>query len=254
MPTINSLWNFIIKRLPIIIALIVQLIIFFTLLIINKIILIPIFIFIIIQAILAALITAALPIANWWIIFQALFPLALILGLTFPIPNFIWLGAFIILWLVESNAVRERVPLYLSGDAACQALHSLLPNTPFKFIDLGCGTGQLLANLATLHPQASFVGIESAPLPWIIARLNLTNYTNCQLHWGNFWKVSLNEYDVVYCFLSPEPMEKLWIKACNELSSGALLISNNFSIPNAPPPTQILTLSDFKGPLYVWLI
>jgi len=205
-----------------------------------------------IQGLIAAGISAILPLERWWIIFQALFPGAILVGQTAQLPPSLWLGGFVLLWLIYRNALRERVPLYLSGSEACRAVSELLPSGNFRFIDLGCGTGGLITHLAKMHPLGYFEGIESAPLPWLIARLRIFGKNNCRIRWGDFWKISLGDYDVVYCFLSPAPMEQLWCKVRAELPHGSLLISNSFQINNAPPPSEIVQLSEQIGPLYIW--
>ena len=205
------------------------------------------------QGVIAAAITAwLLPAARWWIVLQALFPLAVVVGLAVRWSPLVWLGAFVLLWLLNRNTVGERVPLYLSGQAVPQALRLVLPGDPFHFVDLGCGFGGVLTRLAEHYPQSHFEGIESAPLPWLIARLRLARRRNCRIRWGNFWRLSLADYQVVYCFLSPEPMAALWTKAHAELRPGALLISNTFAIDSAPPPHQVIAVPNATDPLYVW--
>lgn len=206
------------------------------------------------QGLIAAGISAILPLDRWWIAFHALFPWAIIAGQAIRLPGELWLGGFIFTWLIYRNALGERVPLYLSSADACHAVSALLPEPPFRFLDLGCGTGGLIAYLAQLHPADFFAGIESAPLPWLITRLRLSGRKNCRIYWGNFWRHPLGNYDVVYCFLSPEPMERLWIKASMELPSGALFISNTFIINTAPAPDAIVQLAGEIGPLYIWRI
>ncbi|CAK0741930.1 conserved membrane hypothetical protein [Gammaproteobacteria bacterium] len=249
-------WHVMQHRWPVSAVLLVQIIVLLTTswLVLAAGVSLPAIVVVTFQGVLAAVITARLSLARWWILFQLLFPFAFTLGLAVRLPPLAWLGAFVVVWIIERNTVRERVPLYLSGGAACRALNTLLPGGQFRFIDLGCGPGGLLARLAVLHPQGHFEGVESAPLPWLIARLLLGWRGNCRVRWGNFWDLTLGEYDVVYCFLSPAPMEQLWIKAQDELRPGALLVSNTFIAPNAPPPSQVLPLSDFSGPLYVWRI
>ncbi len=201
----------------------------------------------------AAAVTAVrLPSAPWWTLLQAVFPMAVVIGITIPLSPSVWLGAFVVLWLVNRNTLHERIPLYCSGRLVPQALEGILPCGSFRFVDLGCGLGGVLARLRQTYPQSHFEGVESAPLPWLIAWLRLLRYRNCRVRWGNFWTISLAEYQVVYCFLSPEPMPRLWSKVCAELRPGACLISNTFAIPQAPPPDNILHPPGSSGPLYVW--
>lgn len=204
------------------------------------------------QSLITAGISALLPLDRWWIIFQAFFPWAILAGQAAHLPPELWLSGFILIWLIYRNAIRERVPLYLSGLDAARAVSGFLPSFRFRFIDLGCGPGGLIAHLAKIHPNGDFEGIESAPLPWLIARLRFWGKNNCRIRWGDFWSISLGDYDVVYCFLSPTPMERLWRKASAELPPGALLISNTFEIASAPAPNEIVHFAPQMGPLYIW--
>jgi len=168
------------------------------------------------------------------------------------VNSLVWLGAFSAVWLVERNAFRERVPLYLSGRSAIKALAEILP-TPCRFLDIGCGLGGVISELSEIHPQGRFDGIESAPIPWLLSRIRLRKKENCQVYWGDFWSFSLQNYDVVYCFLSPAPMSRLWEKACFEMPSGSLFISNRFCPANVRVPDLTLEISDFLSrPLQIW--
>ncbi|MDH5586413.1 MAG: hypothetical protein OEZ05_07260, partial [Nitrospirota bacterium] len=74
------------------------------------------------------------------------------------------------------------------------------------------------------------------------------------IQWGDFWKDDLAQYDVVYAYLSPVPMQRLWEKARQEMQPGSLLISNSFIIPGVLPEKSI-QLNDFPGStLYMWRI
>ncbi|CAK0743040.1 conserved membrane hypothetical protein [Gammaproteobacteria bacterium] len=258
-PTVSTRrWRNALHRWPAGIALLIQIV--FLLLVTLPLVLVVIHggvavrpvVIILLQGTLAAGITALLPMPRWWILIQVLFPFAVVVGLAARLSPLVWLGAFMVVWFINGNAIGERVPLYLSGHSASQVLGTLLPVGPFRFVDLGCGPGGLLARLADTHPQGYFEGVESALLPWLIARLRLARRGNCRVHWGSFWSLPLEEYNVVYCFLSPAPMERLWTKVCTELRPGSLVVSNTFAVPNAPDPASILELSDLAGPLYVW--
>jgi hypothetical protein len=52
-------------------------------------------------------------------------------------------------------------------------------------------------------------------------------------------------FDVVYAFLSPVPMPRLWAKACEEMKEGSLLISNSFEVPGVKP-ARVLQLDDAR--------
>ncbi len=203
------------------------------------------------QGMVAALVSARV-LPRWWMFLQAIFPILVVLGLLVHLSPLVWLGAFVVVWLINRNSVGERVPLYLSGRFVPETLSTILPACPFRFLDLGCGLGGVLARLADKYPTSHFEGIESAPLPWLIAWLRLMRRNNGRVLFGDLWALPLAEYQVVYCFLSPAPMAALWAKACAELRPGSLFVSNTFAISAAPAPHQVLELPDHTGPLYVW--
>ncbi len=66
------------------------------------------------------------------------------------------------------------------------------------------------------------------------------------------WAIKLGEYDVIYAYLSPEPMAKLLDKLRSEMRPDALFISNSFALPEIKP-TQQHDLNDFsRSRLYIY--
>lgn len=188
------------------------------------------------QGMLAAGIGTRFGLAGWWLPIQLLFAPALVLGLALPVPPEIFLGGFALLLLIYWNSFGGRVPLYLTGPQTTAALEGLLPKRPgLKFVDLGCGLAGPLLALAAKRPDATFVGIESAPVPLAIAWLRARGKANVSVRFGNLFKHDLAPYDVVYAFLSPEPMPALWVKAKAEMRPGTLFISNSFAVPDVKP-------------------
>jgi hypothetical protein len=198
------------------------------------------------QGLCAALVSFKLEAPPWWLAIHLVFmPLAILVsGLGFS-PAW-YLGAFILLLLIFWRTDQSRVPLYLSNKATTTAVAKLIPAEPCRFVDLGCGTGTLIKQLALARPDCHFVGIEHAPLPWLWARLSALGIDNCQIKFGDFWKHPVNEFRVVYAFLSPAPMPKLWAKAHAEMAAGSLLISSSFEIPDISP-VQTIRLDDRRA-------
>ena len=100
----------------------------------------------------------------------------------------------------------------------------------------------------------TFVGIESAPLPFALAWLRrlLTSTRNLELKYGDFWKEDLSTYDVAYAFLSPEPMPRLFEKAKADMKAETQLISNSFVVPDHPA-NEIVSVDDSRETkLHIW--
>lgn len=172
---------------------------------------------------------------GWWLPIHLTFLPLMVLATRLALPPWVWLAGFTLLLLVFWRTNSSRVPLYLTNPSSSNAILHLLPTTPCRIIDLGCGDGALLRHLARARPDCFFVGIEHAPLTWFWAWFFSRRLDNVSIRRGDFWTHSLTNYTLVYAFLSPAPMSRLWAKAQAEMSPGACLISNSFAIPETAP-------------------
>lgn len=194
--------------------------------------------------------------AKWWLVIQLMFTPALVLMLAVKLPPTLFLGAFLVLLLVYWSTFRTQVPLYLSSNKVWHALEHLLPNTDssFTFIDLGSGLGGVLTHLASVRPDGRYIGVEAAPLPflWSWLRIGLGSHRNCQVHWGSLWDCDLSRYDVVFAYLSPVPMEKLWHKARAEMRPGTMFISSTFTIIDQAHHETVQVDDLHHSTLFIW--
>ncbi|WP_407292832.1 class I SAM-dependent methyltransferase [Stutzerimonas zhaodongensis] len=207
-----------------------------------------------IQGAIAALIGHRLGLSRWWLPINLAFVPGLVLLQDHALPPWLLLVGFLILLMLNWNALTERVPLYLTGSAAEQQLAQRLQALPdgFSFIDLGSGLGGTLLRLARVHPSAHFVGVETAPLTFALCWLRCLFQRNCRVRFRSFWREPLGQYDVVYCFLSPAPMPALWQKAKAEMKPDALLISNSFEVPGVET-LETLSVDDWRrSRLLIW--
>lgn len=202
------------------------------------------------QGLLAASLGRWLGLSRWWWWLNLLFVPALLLASGAALPSWVFLAGFVLLLLLNWNSLGERVPLYLTGPRSRRELVALLgqQNPEFRFVDLGCGPGGNLLGLARQFPQASFVGVETAPLSFAIAWLRALRQPNCRIRYENLWRTDLSQFDVVYCFLSPAPMAALWAKALQQMPAGSWLLSNSFEVPGVPADRRI-ELHDWRQSL-----
>ncbi len=218
-------------------------------------VIIPLLGYALIQGVLAASLTRLAGMPRWWLAIGLLFAPALVGALSLQLSSSWYLAAFVLLVLVYWSVFKTRVPLFLTSSQAHAALADLLPDAKdFSMIDLGSGLGGVLAKLSSLRADGKYIGVESAPLPFVISRLRLFGRRNCRLVWGDFWQRGLGDFDLVYAYLSPVPMAKLWHKAKQEMKPGSLFVSNTFAVPGVEPERTI-SLDDMSGSvLYVWQI
>lgn len=185
----------------------------------------------------------------WWRLINLLFVPALWLGLQAEFNTNWYLAGFALLAMTSLGAVRTRVPLYLSSGKAAAELAGVIPSHG-SFMDLGCGLGGPLARLARLRPDVGLRGVEAAPLNWLVSSLRLGRRAHIRL--GSIWDLNLSQYDVVYAYLSPAPMARLWDKVRSEMRPGSLFISNSFSVPGVPPDETIDLHDHSRGCLLIW--
>ncbi|MBI5329966.1 MAG: hypothetical protein HZB71_05070 [Betaproteobacteria bacterium] len=185
----------------------------------------------------------------WWRVINLLFVPALWSALQWELDSRWFLAGFALLALTSLGAVRTRVPLYLSSPRAARELAQRLPREGL-LLDLGCGLGGPLAQVARLRPDARLEGIEAAPLNWLVSRLRLPGRAKIRL--GSLWQADLSQADVVYAYLSPAPMARLWEQAHSQMKPGSLFISNTFPVPGHPP-MAVVELDDLsRARLLIW--
>lgn len=203
----------------------------------------------------AVIATALLQMRWWWFPINLLFPVVTTLLLGLAIPPLFYLVAFLLLLLVFRNGIHEQVPLYLSNRSTWEALDNLVSEQQSRsFIDLGSGLGGTALYLARHHPDCECHGVESAPLPYLIARLRqgLSGLPNIHFHYGDIWRQQLAAHDFIYAFLSPVPMTRLWDKVEKEGRPGTLFVSNSFPVPGQDEE-RLITLTDARQTrLHLW--
>ncbi|BDU75749.1 class I SAM-dependent methyltransferase [Mesoterricola sediminis] len=193
-----------------------------------------------IMGILAAGAGLGFGLAPGWVAPLLLLPWAMDALLRSALPAWTWPLGLLLLLLVFGGGLFTRVPLYHSNRAAWAALLGLCPASLLRFADLGAGFGGPLAHLARNRPDGFFLGVEASPFPFLVAWLRtLPLRGNCAVRLGSLWALDLAGYDVVYAFLSPAPMPRLWEKARREMRPGTLLVSNTFEIPGVTPEARI---------------
>lgn len=209
--------------------------------------------FALLQGLIAAAGGRLLGLAPWWMPINALFVPAALACSAADIAAGWFLGGFVVLVLVYWSTYRTQVPLYLTSGSGCRVVAEILAREKgARFLDLGSGSGSVLSHVARRFPGVDCDGVELAPIPYWISRARLFFRRNCRVLWTDFWGLDLSRYDVVYAFLSPVPMSRLWDKVCREMRPGTLFISNSFPVVGVAPEETITVPGPIKRKLYLW--
>lgn len=205
------------------------------------------------QGVLAAAMSRWRGLAVWWLFIQFFFPLALFGMQMLPVPPALYLAAFVLLLGLYWSTFRTQVPFYPSRRATWDAVAALLPqDRAIRFVDIGSGLGGLIMHLAERRPDSDFTGIELAPLVWLVSLLR-AHISRNRGHFirGDYEHLNFAQYDVVFAYLSPAAMPALWEKARAQMRPGALLLSYEFAIPDAPPHSAAMPAPN-SPLLYGW--
>jgi len=188
---------------------------------------------------------------RWWMLIHAVFLPLICVSLFLDFDPVWYLLAFVLSWLLFGRVAANRAPLYLSNRQVLQELQTHLPQDA-RFLDVGAGSGTVLAWLAKHRPDLVLTGIEQAWLPWWVGRQRL----DASVKWirGDYSSLDFADFDAVYAFLSPAPMAELWLQVKAEMRPGGLFLSNTFIVPGFEPD-EVIELGDWKnGKLLVWHI
>ena len=207
---------------------------------------------------LLAMITAhMIALGRAWQVLIAIATPAMVLVPIYQLPAWIFPIVFLGLAGFYINGVREQVPLYLSNRKTQKTLADLLPpDSNVTFIDLGCGLGDIVTHVADARPQARVIGVETAPLSFLIAwiRAKIFASANAEIRFQSIWDTDISNADVVYAFLSPAPMSRLNEKIRAEMNPGSRFISNSFAVPGSEPDEIVAVEDARETQLLIWRI
>nr|WP_308495535.1 class I SAM-dependent methyltransferase [Duganella guangzhouensis] len=206
-----------------------------------------------VQGLVAAGLAWKFGLAAWWRAIQLLFPLALLTALALQLPSWLFGAGFVLLLGWYWSTFRTQVPYYPSGPVVWDAVRQLLPRDRApRVIDIGSGLGGLTLYLARVRPDADAVGIELAPLPWLVSwlRAKLAR-SRARFLLGDYEKLDFSQFDLVFAYLSPAAMSGLWRKAAAEMRPGSMLCSYEFIITERTSDS-IIRATPTEIPLYIW--
>lgn len=124
---------------------------------------------------------------------------------------------------------------------------------PLTILDPGCGTADVIINLAKKFPQHSFVGIEWNKSLYKTAKFKSRKLNNVKILYQDMFEYSFDKADIIVCFLMEPLMERFGEKIKAEGKKDLLVYSNTFCIPNLPLVEKIKTRKFFIfGNLYIY--
>jgi hypothetical protein len=206
------------------------------------------------QGACAAILSLLLRRGAWGIAGNFVFMPLAIFVLRADIPAWVFFLAFVLTFSLSRNALLERVPLYRSSRQATKLLASEIGQGS-HVLDAGAGDGRLALQLALARPDLHIIAMENAWGSWLLAQCRWMfagRPGNLKFECRNFWRDDWGRYDVVYVFLSPAPMKKVWEKYQQQGKAGGVLISNTFEVPGIDPDRRVPLGGPLQHDLLFW--
>ncbi|MEL7085185.1 MAG: methyltransferase domain-containing protein [Cyanobacteria bacterium J06597_1] len=151
--------------------------------------------------------------------------------------------------------VRRSVPLYDVGHQLVAAISDFFLAHDSVCYDLGCGTGELLANLGDRHrdKRVQFVGIDSEADMVRLAKERCHSLERIEVRCDNAIDADLNDCDLVVAyytmqFVRPKHRQQLFNRIYDALNwGGGFLLFEKVRSPDARFQDMMSTIyADFK--------
>lgn len=153
---------------------------------------------------------------------------------------------------VITTLLKAKVPYVPSKKSLIKEIFKYInPQKNQIFYDLGCGDGRIVFFLEKNYSLAG-QGFEISLLPYLIAKVwRYIGKYQSKILFKDFFQANLSDANLVYCYLFPETVSKLYQKLKKECKSGTILISNTFQIKDLSP-TEIIKIN--KQIAYIYKI
>lgn len=142
----------------------------------------------------------------------------------------IFIFLFILSFILISSAIFYGIGPNQTPKKVLNLIVESLPKDVKVIYDLGSGFGFTSYYIAFKRSNAVVIGIEGSLIPFLVSKVFCLFQKNLKIYWKDFRNVSLEDADVVYCYLYRKAMKNLSDKFYKELKHNALVISYTFSI------------------------
>lgn len=156
--------------------------------------------------------------------------------------------------IVYWSFVNGISPMPTSPKVKAHLLEISLKLNSGAIFELGAGWGTLAFAFAKKYPARQVKAYETSWMPYLFCCLRkwISPQPNLQIYRLNFFKVPLDDAALVICYLYRGAMLKLKSKFDLELTSGAVILSNTFKLPNVKADYIIHVDDLYSTQIYVY--
>ena len=145
----------------------------------------------------------------------------------------------------EVQANLDNIWVFIAG------ILVFLMQAGFGLVEAGLTRAKNVANIMAKNLADMVVGALAF---WAVGYGVAFNGGNILFGTGDFFLEGFGagDFDVVYCFLSPAPMARLFAKAAAEMKPGSLFVSNSFAVPGQSPGRIVEVDDRRRTKLLIW--
>lgn len=144
---------------------------------------------------------------------------------------FVFAAAMALLLLSLRTLAVTGVPVvHMNEEVVGTALDMLCLRDGERFVDLGCGAGNVLL-AARRKADVLAMGLELNPAVALVALFRTLGDKRARVRARDIRKADLGSPDAVYAFLIPRAMAQLASPLTAQLREGARIVSVDFEIP-----------------------
>lgn len=157
----------------------------------------------------------------------------------------------IVLLSIILTSIRYGIGPVPTSPKVKKALWTLLPSLKQGTIyELGAGFGNLAFSLADHYKNCQIIAVEISLFPylWMQLRQRLAPRPNLKIVKKDFFQLSLNDSQLIVCYLFPKAMERLEEK----ISPQTALITHTFALPHRKADVTIKATDLYNTPIYFY--
>ena len=169
---------------------------------------------------------------------------------------FIIVFTAIVIWSVYflvNLCFSYNVPCINTRDSKVDALIDNLDlDSGDIFLDLGSWFGEVISRVSKNFPKSKIIWYEASILPYLVSVFKKSkNKLTYSVKRQDFFTTDFSEATVIFSYILPKFMPKIWEKIKKECKSGTMFYSNAFIIPGEK---IYQTIHVEKGNIYVYKV
>lgn len=129
-----------------------------------------------------------------------------------------------------------KVPFVRLSPSTIQEIFTNLNLKPGSVVyDLGCGDGRVLVEAATVQPNSTYIGIEKALVPYMLAKYKTRHHSQITIRRADITKTSFQNATLVFVYLMPDLIAKIQSQLKNVTTQHQHVVAVEFAVESLAP-------------------